>query len=460
MPLWKCDFEHCHRPAVRTIGDCVLCNRHLCSSHLRPDIHDCPRWEDADAYDPASRDAEERELTDLIKKVNTRCLEARASHLRQGVPCSTPLLKYDRETRSAVMGGMNYHIEVRFEDGVVWIARIRRFNASSPPAELRDYIIQSEVATLMFLKHTNVPAPEVYDYALEGAPSNTVGVGYILMQKLPGKSLRWSITTPEQRKNVMSQMADIFIELHKHPFPLLGSLESPGTSHIGAYARESLTNFAQSTMCTTGPFSCPREYHVASIRLILDLITKDEIYSQRAVDAYLIHRFLLDLVPRILPSTQSNTFYLKHADDKGDHILVDEKFNITGIIDWEWAHTATSSDAFNSPIGLLPVADFYNGKNSLGDDETIFAQLLEAKGRQDLAQFVRNGRLHHRFAFCCGYDLADWDGFLGLFRGLREAVAVDEGLEWNEWKAVALDRYKDDSGLQLVLSKFQDAAPI
>lgn len=358
------------------------------------------------------------------------------------------------------MGGMNYHIEVRFEDGVVWIARIRRFNASSPPAALRDYIIQSEVATLMFLKHTNVPAPEVYDYALEGAPGNTVGVGYILMQKLPGKSLRWSIATPEQRNNVMSQMADIFIELHKHPFPLLGSLDSPGTSHIGAYARESLTNFAQSTMCTTGPFSCPKEYHVASITLILDLIIKDEIYSHRAVDAYLIHRFLLDLVPRVLPSTQSNTFYLKHADDKGDHILVDEKFTMTGIIDWEWAHTATADDAFNSPIGFLPVADFYNGKNSLGDDETIFAQLLEARGRQDLAQIVRNGRLQHRFAFCCGYDLADWDGFLGLFRGLREAVAVDEGLEWNEWKTVALDRYKDDSGLQLVLCKFLDGAPI
>lgn len=65
------------------------------------------------------------------------------------------------------MGGMNYHIEVRFDDGIVWIARIRRLNATSPPAALRDYIIQSEVATLMFLKHTKVPAPEVYDFALK-----------------------------------------------------------------------------------------------------------------------------------------------------------------------------------------------------------------------------------------------------------------------------------------------------
>lgn len=41
------------------------------------------------------------------------------------------------------MGGMNYHVEIIFEDGITWIARIRRFNATSPPAALRDYILQN-----------------------------------------------------------------------------------------------------------------------------------------------------------------------------------------------------------------------------------------------------------------------------------------------------------------------------
>ncbi|RTE72690.1 hypothetical protein BHE90_012886 [Fusarium euwallaceae] len=453
MPLWACDFESCHRPAVRTLGDCVLCNRHLCSNHLKPEFHTCPRWEDADSYDPVARDAERRELTKLIEVINTHALEARASHVRQGIPCSIPLLQYDRATRSSVMGGMNYHIEVRFDDGITWIARIRRFNATSPPAALRDYIIQSEVATLMFLEQTGVPAPKVYDFALEHS-GNPVGVGFILMEKLPGKSLRWSIATQQQRKKVMNQLADTFVELHKYPFDLLGSLNTPGGSQVGAFARESLTNFVQSEMQTTGPFSSLEEYHISSIQLILDLIVREEMYSQQAVDAYLIHRYLIDLVPRVLPSVHDDEkFYLKHADDKGDHILVDEHFNITGIIDWEWAHTASPAHAFTSPIGFLPVADFYCGKNSLGNDEVVFARLLEEKGHRDLARFVWNGRLQHRFAFCCGYDLADWDGFLGLFRGLRDAVGVDEGLEWNEWKFTALQRYKDDPGLQLLLSR-------
>lgn len=56
------------------------------------------------------------------------------------------------------MGGMNYHIEISFENGVKWIARIRRINGTSPPPVLRDYILESEVATLQFLEKTGVPA--------------------------------------------------------------------------------------------------------------------------------------------------------------------------------------------------------------------------------------------------------------------------------------------------------------
>ncbi|KAH6710933.1 hypothetical protein BKA61DRAFT_634442 [Leptodontidium sp. MPI-SDFR-AT-0119] len=362
-------------PAVRTLGDCILCNRHLCAKHLQSAVHDCPRWEDSDSYDPAAREAERQELTRLFDKINTSALAA--------------------ATRSSV-------------------------------------------ATLRFLEKTGVPAPKVFDFALEHR-NNPVGVGYILLEKMPGTSLRWSAASPEQRKKVIHQLADIFIELRKFSFDRIGSLDQPGESRMEAI----------------GPCSSLEEYHVASIRLILDLIIRDEIYMQQAVDAYLIHRFLLDLVPSVLsPAAQgSRKFYLKHADDKGDHILVDDDFNITGIIDWEWAYTTSEALAFNSPIVLLPAGEFYNGVNDLGDYEITFARLLEEKGSPDLADFVRKGRLQHRFAFCCGYDLADWAGFLGLFRGLRDAVGVDEGLDWDSWKTAALNRYKDDERLQILLSR-------
>jgi len=177
-------------------------------------------------------------------------------------------------------------------------------------------------------------------------------------------------------------------------------------------------------------------------------------YTQRPVDAYLIHRFLTDLVPTITPaSTGDIKFYLKHADDKGDHIVVDDDFNVIGIIDWEWAHTAPPEHAFNSPVGFLPVSEFYGGNTTIGGGEAVFAELLEGRGRRDLAEHVRNGRVQHFFDFCCGYGLEDWDGFLGLFKGLRCAPGVDAGMEWEEWKAVALRRYEVDQGLRALLSR-------
>lgn len=69
----------------------------------------------------------------------------------------------------------------------------------------------SEVATLQFLRKTKVPAPKVFDYNFdEGDP---IRVGYILMEKMTEKSLRWSLTSAEQRQKVMSRLADIYIEL-------------------------------------------------------------------------------------------------------------------------------------------------------------------------------------------------------------------------------------------------------
>lgn len=392
-------------------------------------------------------------MAELIRKIDTKALEERATYLRLGMPCSIPPLRYHKSMLSSVMGGMNYHIVVRFEDGVVWLARIRRLNATTPPPAVRDRSIESEVATLLFLERTKIPAPKVHDYALEES-DNAVGVGYILMDKLPGKPLRWLLAHDHQRKKVVEQLADIFLTLRRYPFNEMGSLVSPERLQPGPIVQESLTDVLLSGTETIGPFRSVADYHEASIRFIIGTIMRQEAYTKQAVDAYLIHRFLLDLVPRVAPPSENDCrFFLKHADDKGDHILVDENYNIQGIIDWEWAYTAPVSQAFNTPVALLHAKEFYDGKKHLGAQEKHMAGIFQGKGKHELAEVVRNGRVQHWFAFCCGCDLEDWTGFLGLFRGLRAAVGVDKGISWDKWKDRALDRYKDEPDLQTLLSR-------
>lgn len=84
----------------------------------------------------------------------------------------------------------------------------------------------------------------------------------------------------------------------------MGSLDQPGADHIGPFARESLTEslteFIGSQMIPLGPYTEPKDYLDSSIGLILKLIMNGEIYAGHEVDAFLVHRFLLDCVTGVL----------------------------------------------------------------------------------------------------------------------------------------------------------------
>lgn len=73
------------------------------------------------------------------------------------------------------------------------------------------------------------------------------------------------------------------------------------------------------------------------------------------------------------------------------------------------------------------------------------------KGHQDLGKIVRGGRLLHRIQFCCGYDLDDWDGFIGLFFGLLKILCIEGDSNWETWKAEALERYREGCQLKQLL---------
>lgn len=64
-----------------------------------------------------------------------------------------------------------------------------------------------------------MPIPRVFDSNVDpDIMRNPVGLGYILMEKLPGRPLRWSLLFAEQRKKVISQLADVYIELQTVSF--------------------------------------------------------------------------------------------------------------------------------------------------------------------------------------------------------------------------------------------------
>ena len=181
--------------------------------------------------------------------------------------------------------------------------------------------------------------------------------------------------------------------------------------------------------------------------------------SSFAVENYLSFCWRRDMITHatnLCNETATKAFFLKHGEDKGDHIMVDADFNITGIIDWECTTTEPKALAFSTPCMLFPVADFYDGKNNLSAEETEFAGLLEARGRHDLAKIVLASRKMQRLTWVNGVGgYRDEEEFRSLFTGVRAAWAdcdTNETLSAHEeWLADAKERYRDDAGLQSLL---------
>ncbi len=359
------------------------------------------------------------------------------------------------------MGNQNCHAEIIFEDNVRWLARFRLTKTSSPPREVRDWITRSEVATMLYLQqNTCIPTPKIYAWACESDPKNTIGASYIFMEKLEGKPLTWTEATPEQRERVLQQMVGIFLEIEKHPFHSMGSLvfSETNTWEVGGLAHQSTFQVGKGPL---GSFSSSLE----GIKTILDayitMIVSGEIDAPCPVDAYLVHRDRLDNVHLLWgDSASGGPFFLKHPDDKGDHILVNDNYDIVGIIDWEWTQTASKAEAFCSPCMLWPVDEFYSGSNALAPDELRLAEIFREKGREDLATCVLEGRKVQRFLFALGPEISflDENVFVSLFEGLQAALHSKGREAWECWRTRALENWKNEEILLELQQSERDAS--
>ena len=83
------------------------------------------------------------------------------------------------------------------------------------------------------------------------------------------------------------------------------------------------------------------------------------------------------------------------------------------------------------------------------------ALIFERRGREDLANIVRNGRKVQRYFFFNGGGVSrKQDEFEALFQGLRASWAEpgQQVLEpYASWKEKALERYKGDVHLKDIL---------
>ncbi|KAI9835894.1 MAG: hypothetical protein M1819_001792 [Sarea resinae] len=331
------------------------------------------------------------EIERLRSRINDKAVCEYASSLNGGRRCN--IEHSSTIGPGAPMGCANYHARIRFNDGSPsWLFRVPRVAsfAVGLSSSLVEYLILSEYATLKFLETTAVPAPRVFGYGIRGTGTDhSTGVSFILMEELGG--VPWTgqgISSPDatesERSKVWSGLTDILIELEKHPFPQAGSLLLQSSEfEVSAIASDRFL-----VLSPSGPFSTCTAYYTAFTEQYLDLIADGQLYTEYPVNAYLVYRFLKDNVAQLVSQDESQIpqkFYLKHVDDKGDHLLVDEQLNITGVIDWQMARIVPPREAFGPSLVTADMNALCDGKLSLSPNDIVLADMLRRRGPSNLA---------------------------------------------------------------------------
>lgn len=330
-------------------------------------------------------------MWELLSHVNTHELVRLATNLHNGVQCEFQPGKHIGD--GAVMGCANYHGWLVFDNGEKWIVRIPRTGFSDVPPELVEYLVASEYATLRFLEPTRVPAPKVFAYGLASDPSNRVGVSYIMMQALPGRPFYAHEASPDQKKCVIEQLADILVEISKNPLPLVGSLVMKNDEvDVSAVASNRFV-----ALNTYGPFKSTLDYVISIIDQYLDLIADEQLHHEHPLEAFLFYHFLRQNTDTLVASDTPGQFFLKHVDDKGDHLLVDEEFNVTGIIDWQFARTVPAAEAFGPSYVTADLMYLYSSNTGVTDDDRVLAKALKDRGADMFASFAEGSEVMRRF---------------------------------------------------------------
>lgn len=332
-----------------------------------------------------------------------------------------------------------------------------------------EYRIKSEYATLKFLERTSVPAPRAFGYGLRcGGPGadHGVGVSFILMEELPGRPWYGGGEPPEdeetkrKEERLFAQLADVLAELARWPFDKAGSLtvrEEEGArkekgggggdrvEEVVVLGPQMGDRFA--VLDPEGPYETAEDYYAAWAEQHLELIADGQLYTEYPVDAYLTYRFLADNVGQMLEEPtkgkkKKEQFFLKHIDDNGQHILVDDDYNITGIIDWEYARTVPRHEAFGASTVTAEMDALYNREwtlPGLSVRDRVLIEALENRGSPELARLICDERARRLF-----WGLAlepTGDGAERLANEILKAFGVKE--TWDEWREEAIRRYSD-----------------
>ncbi len=191
--------------------------------------------------------------------------------------------------------------------------------------------------------------PEVFAY--DGDLSNDAGVAYMFLEYIHGTTAeehRWkqdsalaAYGTPAQDKKFRQQMAKIHAEVLSFKFPLIGSLY---------YSRETSSFHIGPEMNTgRGPWATSTEYYRDLTDWLLQKAATKGHKTTKEGPSFALP-VLLNHLMSVHGEERAGPFRLINRDFGAHNILVDDDFNIVGIVDFDGVGTGPIEAAAQYPV--------------------------------------------------------------------------------------------------------------
>ncbi|KAK9428614.1 hypothetical protein V1505DRAFT_357644 [Lipomyces doorenjongii] len=251
---------------------------------------------------------------------------------------------------SRLNGSYNLVHIVEFDDSVRYVVRVPATGWGSRFTAIAKRSLVSQALTLRLIrKETAVPVPDVY--AFDISCTNEIGAPYILMSFINGHTVcsKWFDRTgptalEDRRLRTLDTLAQAMSQLQKFQFDKIGSLEfdngTVGNSiTIGPCYRwdEGILgdeDYGKDLRVQEfGPFESSKSYLRHWVSHYGD--------ARKQSPLALGSRMILDMMISCLPlstksvSTNQESFVLSLPDFDSQNIMIDERGNLTGIIDWD-----------------------------------------------------------------------------------------------------------------------------
>ncbi|CZT01770.1 uncharacterized protein RCO7_01963 [Rhynchosporium graminicola] len=293
-------------------------------------------WKGADFYPMNSHSR--YVVQNCIKTIDWNALQEYASRLHNGIKCLV---------LPGITNGQNHLVSVlEFENKTRWVARIQMYKSTQRlAAEL-----QREVDVMALMRErTKIPLPQVFGYEIDD--NNQTGVAFVLMEFLPDNVAMDADGGYEaHRGQIPLQRRDGFYDSTAH---VQSSKQVAGPDDVGPFAKDRDSFQEQRRQLEAGPFpdiggpfeTATAFFEAWAAHASFPMSTTEirESMKNGPVDEVLmsITEFPLKVkeFASRLSSNDSGPFPVSHQDFLHSNIIVNDRYRILGVIDWEGACT-------------------------------------------------------------------------------------------------------------------------